>query len=154
MLTEKKPSKRIFRARMETGEPDPVDVHVGSRLRLRRTMLGLSQTELAKAVNLTFQQVQKYESGNNRVSASRLFHIADALDVPVGFFFDDMNRSLPAHEFAEDSAPVLNHESNREALEMMRNYHRIKDPMVRRGIYDLVKSLARRFSPDEDGAQG
>ncbi len=150
MLTEKKTSKRIFRARMESGEPDPVDVHVGSRLRLRRTMLGLSQTELAKAVNLTFQQVQKYESGNNRVSASRLFHIADALDVPVGFFFDDMNRNTSAPGLNEDPAPSLSHESNRESLEMMRNYHRISDPAVRRGIYDLIKSLARRFSDEDD----
>src|SRR5512145_297854 len=81
-----------YRARTESGDPDPIDVHVGGRLRLRRTLMGLSQTDLAKSVGLTFQQVQKYESGANRVSASRLYHISESLDVPVSFFFDDMPR--------------------------------------------------------------
>lgn len=128
-----------YRARTETGEPDPVDMHVGSRLRLRRTLMGLSQTELARSVNLTFQQVQKYESGANRVSASRLFHIAEALDVPVSFFFDDAPR---AGGLAE--SPRTPFEPDRELLELTRNYRNIIDPEVRRGIYELVKRLATK----------
>jgi len=128
-----------YRARTETGEPDPIDVHVGGRLRLRRTLMGLSQTELAKSVNLTFQQVQKYESGANRVSASRLYHIAEALDVPVSFFFDDAPR---AGGLAE--APKTSFEPDRELLELTRNYRSISDPEVRRGIYDLVKRLSNK----------
>ena len=78
------------RGRLEDGAPNPVDVHVGSRMRLRRTMLGLSQEKLGEAIGLTFQQVQKYERGANRIGASRLFDLARVLDVPVSFFFDDM----------------------------------------------------------------
>ena len=133
-----------YRARTENGEPDKVDQHVGARLKLRRTMLGLSQTELATAVNLTFQQVQKYESGANRVSASRLFHIAEALDVPVSFFFDDMEGSGGA---IAERPPVLEVETSRESLELMRNYHRIANPLTRRGIYDLVKALGKEDAP-------
>lgn len=142
-------SKRIYRARTETGEPDPVDTHVGARLRLRRTLMGLSQTELARAVGLTFQQVQKYESGANRISASRLYHIAEALDVPVSFFFDDMPRFGSASGLHEDQATFNPQDSGREGLEMMRNYHRISDESIRRSIYDLTKSLANKLCMDE-----
>lgn len=128
-----------FRARTETGDPDPIDTHVGGRLRLRRTLMGLSQTELARAVGLTFQQVQKYESGANRVSASRLYHIAEALDIPVSFFFDDVPR---AGGLAE--APKPSFEPDRELLELTRNYRSITDAEVRRGIYELVKRLANK----------
>src|SRR5512147_1895392 len=76
--------------RMPPGVPNPVDIHVGSRVRLRRTLLGLSQEKLGEAVGLTFQQIQKYERGANRIGASRLFEFSRILDVPVSFFFDDM----------------------------------------------------------------
>lgn len=142
-----KPNDKIYRARTESGEPDPVDMHVGARLRLRRTLMGLSQTELAKSVGLTFQQVQKYESGANRISASRLYHIAEALDVPVSFFFDDMQR----HGLGEDPAPAFPlAENSRGELEMMRNYRRIADEEVRRGVYELTKILASRLE-DQPG---
>ncbi|CAA7618279.1 helix-turn-helix domain-containing protein [Magnetospirillum sp. UT-4] len=137
-------TKRIYRARTESGDPDPVDMHVGARLRLRRTLLGMSQTELAKAVGLTFQQVQKYESGANRISASRLYHIAEALDVPVSFFFDDMPRNSGG--LGEDPAPPLLPDYGREGLEMMRNYRRIDDEYIRRGVYELTKMLATRLN--------
>lgn len=147
-MTAETNSKRIYRARTETGEPDPVDTHVGARLRLRRTLMGLSQTELAKSVGLTFQQVQKYESGANRISASRLYHIAEALDIPVSFFFDDMPRHgvIGLHE---ESTPFTAPESGREGLEMMRNYHRISDEAIRRSVYDLTKSLATKLNAEE-----
>ncbi|MFP6756792.1 MAG: helix-turn-helix transcriptional regulator, partial [Alphaproteobacteria bacterium] len=74
--------------------PNPVDIHVGSRIRLRRTLLGMSQEKLGKAIGLTFQQVQKYERGTNRVGSSRLFQLAKILDVPVSFFFDDMSAEI------------------------------------------------------------
>src|SRR5690348_14474320 len=76
------------------GRPSPIDVHVGSRIRLRRTLLGMSQERLGEALGLTFQQVQKYERGVNRVGASRLFDLSRVLDVPISFFFDDMPDSV------------------------------------------------------------
>ncbi|AVM74531.1 helix-turn-helix domain-containing protein [Magnetospirillum gryphiswaldense] len=143
-------SKRIYRARTESGDPDPIDTHVGARLRLRRTLMGLSQTELAKSVGLTFQQVQKYESGANRISASRLYHISEALDVPVSFFFDDMSRSSGKYGLHEDAVAFSAPESSREGLEMMRNYHRITDEAIRRSVYDLTKSLAAKLNGEEE----
>ena len=79
-----------------TGIPNPIDVHVGGRVRLRRTLLGLSQEKLGEAIGLTFQQVQKYERGANRIGASRLFDLSRVLDVPVGYFFDDMSDDVAA----------------------------------------------------------
>src|SRR6201988_1812156 len=76
------------------GRPSPIDIHVGARIRLRRTLLGMSQERLGEALGLTFQQVQKYERGVNRVGASRLFDLSRVLDVPISFFFDDMPESL------------------------------------------------------------
>src|SRR5271154_3437980 len=82
---------RSIRGRTLSGKPNPIDVHVGNRVRLRRTLLGMSQEKLGEAIGLTFQQVQKYERGANRIGASRLFDLSRVLDVPVSFFFDDMS---------------------------------------------------------------
>src|SRR5579872_1601759 len=79
---------RSARGRMPSGKPNPVDAHVGTRVRMRRTLLGMSQEKLGDSLGLTFQQVQKYERGANRVGASRLFELSRVLDVPVSFFFD------------------------------------------------------------------
>jgi len=131
--------------------PSPIDVHVGGRVRLRRTLLGMSQERLGDALGLTFQQVQKYERGANRIGASRLFDIARALDVPIGFFFDDMPENA-AHGvlggarrtlgFA-DSQDSFEDETlhRRETLELVRAYYRITDPAVRKRVFDLIKSL-------------
>src|SRR5208282_2050907 len=81
---------RLRATRIKTGKPNPVDVHVGSRVRLRRTLLGLSQEKLGEAIGLTFQQVQKYERGTNRIGASRLWELSAVLDVPVQFFFGEI----------------------------------------------------------------
>src|SRR5246127_5649896 len=89
-------SARSTRGRMPSGKPNPVDVHVGSRVRLRRTLLGMSQEKLGEAIGLTFQQVQKYERGANRIGASRLFDLSRVLDVPVEYFFDDMSAEVSA----------------------------------------------------------
>jgi len=132
--------------------PSPIDVHVGSRIRLRRTLLGMSQERLGEALGLTFQQVQKYERGVNRVGASRLFDLSRVLDVPISFFFDDMPDALAGSlnaamgrsgvglaeataGFADDTL------SRRETLELVRAYYRITDPAVRKRVFDLIKSM-------------
>ena len=132
--------------------PSPIDVHVGSRIRLRRTLLGMSQERLGEALGLTFQQVQKYERGVNRVGASRLFDLSRVLDVPISFFFDDMPDSLAntyggqasrrptgfselQDGFADDAL------NRRETLELVRAYYRIIDPAVRKKVFELIKSM-------------
>jgi transcriptional regulator with XRE-family HTH domain len=132
--------------------PSPIDVHVGSRIRLRRTLLGMSQERLGEALGLTFQQVQKYERGVNRVGASRLFDLSRVLDVPISFFFDDMPESLTStyggqinrrttgfsdmqDSFTDDAL------NRRETLELVRAYYRITDPAVRKRVFDLIKSM-------------
>jgi transcriptional regulator with XRE-family HTH domain len=132
--------------------PSPIDVHVGSRIRLRRTLLGMSQERLGEALGLTFQQVQKYERGVNRVGASRLFDLSRVLDVPISFFFDDMPESLASNYgghaarratgFAEMQDSFTDDALNRrETLELVRAYYRITDPAVRKRVFDLIKSM-------------
>lgn len=134
-------------------KPSPIDVHVGSRIRLRRTLLGMSQERLGEALGLTFQQIQKYERGVNRVGASRLFDLARVLDVPISFFFDDMPEPLAreyggpavrrAVGFAEAQEGFEDDTLNRrETLELVRAYYRITDPAVRKRVFELIKSLA------------
>lgn len=131
-----------------TGRPHPVDVHVGGRVRMRRTLLGMSQEKLGEAIGLTFQQVQKYERGTNRIGASRLFDLSKVLDVPVGFFFEELgdwngkqgNRS---RGFAEEQAEYEQDPmAKRETLELVRAYYRIKEPAVRKRLFDMCKALA------------
>ena len=128
--------------------PTEVDTHVGARIKLRRSLLGLSQEKLGERLGLTFQQIQKYERGVNRVSASRLHDLGRVLDVPVSFFFDGMGGgSSPAGAsgFAEAqdafglSSDVL---SRKETLDLIGAYWRITDPDQRRRVLDLVKSMA------------
>jgi transcriptional regulator with XRE-family HTH domain len=140
------------------GRPSPIDVHVGSRIRLRRTLLGMSQERLGEALGLTFQQVQKYERGVNRVGASRLFDLSRVLDVPISFFFDDLPDSLAnsldppmsrrgggftdrSDGFGDDTL------SRRETLELVRAYYRITDPAVRKRVFELIKSMGPADSP-------
>jgi transcriptional regulator with XRE-family HTH domain len=130
---------------------NPVDVHVGSRVRLRRMLLGMSQEKLGERLGLTFQQVQKYEKGVNRIGASRLFELSKVLGVSVGFFYDEAPEITGAHSqipveigFAE--MPNENYTSDflssREGLELNKAFARISDAKVRRTIVDLVRSLA------------
>ncbi|MCH7888186.1 MAG: helix-turn-helix domain-containing protein [Proteobacteria bacterium] len=126
--------------------PNPIDVHVGRRLRLRRTLLGMSQEKLGKAVRLTFQQIQKYERGVNRIGSSRLYQLSQILDVPVSFFFDDM----PPLETADapglrEGAPAPfepDPMAKRETLELVRAYYRISDPAARKRLFQLTKAIA------------
>ncbi|MBV1837378.1 helix-turn-helix domain-containing protein [Acetobacter estunensis] len=152
-----------------------IDAHVGARIRLRRTMLGLSQEKLGEAIGLTFQQVQKYERGTNRVSASRLFDIARVLDVPIGFFYDDMMRedgqesaeASPVTGFAEaqqsfggppstsafSSSPVdVGLLSRRETQDLVRAYYRIPGEKVRKRVLELIRSLSVTDDPETGGS--
>jgi transcriptional regulator with XRE-family HTH domain len=131
-------------------KPSPIDVHVGSRVRLRRTLLGMSQEKLGEALGLTFQQVQKYERGVNRIGASRLFDLARVLDVPIGFFFDDMPDAMGGSAVAgrrvlgfSESQDGFEDDTlhRRETLELVRAYYRITDPSVRKRVFELIKSL-------------
>jgi transcriptional regulator with XRE-family HTH domain len=135
--------------------PNPIDTHVGKRLRLRRTLLGMSQERLGDLLGLTFQQVQKYERGVNRIGSSRLFELGQILDVPVSFFFDDLPEGdgaaplgSPALGLAEERAGFEHDDGDRlplekrETLELVRAYYRIGDPAVRKRLFELAKALA------------
>ena len=124
--------------------PNPIDIHVGSRVRLRRMMLGMSQERLGENLGITFQQIQKYEKGSNRVGASRLQHIANVLKVPVSFFFEDApGNAEEATGFGESNhSYVVDFLSSSEGLSLNKAFVRIRDPKVRRRIVDLVQSLA------------
>ncbi len=134
------------------GVPRAVDIHVGSRLRLRRTLLGISQEKLGGAVGLTFQQIQKYERGANRVGASRLYEFSRVLDVSVSYFFEEMNektvatrgRRLAPEGFCDQDQAELrsNPLARRETLELVRAYYKIENPKVRKRTFELVKALA------------
>ncbi len=139
---------------VESGfKPSPIDAHVGARIRLRRTLMGMSQERLGESLGLTFQQIQKYERGVNRVGASRLYDLARVLDVPISFFFDDMPEPLGragggdmaarrGFGFAEAQQTFTDDALNRrETLELVRAYYRITDPAVRKRVFDLIKSL-------------
>lgn len=127
-------------------QPNPIDIHVGGRIRLRRTMMGMSQEKLGEQLGITFQQVQKYEKGTNRVGASRLQNIAAILGVPVSFFFEDAPGDSVTPEAGgmseSSSSYVVNFLSSAEGLQLNRAFVRISDPKVRRRIIDLVKALA------------
>ncbi|RLQ86983.1 helix-turn-helix domain-containing protein [Notoacmeibacter ruber] len=126
-------------------KPNPIDIHVGSRIRLRRNMIGMSQEKLGDNLGITFQQIQKYEKGTNRVGASRLQAISEILQVPVSFFFE----GAPGHEgkagggFSEASSAnyVVDFLNSTEGLQLNRAFIKIGDPKVRRRVIDLVRAL-------------
>jgi len=125
--------------------PNPIDRHVGSRVRMRRMMLGMSQEKRGDALDLTFQQVQKYEKGTNRIGASRLQNIAHTLQVPVAFFFEGAP-SGTAHSTGMGEAPspayISDFLASSEGLALTKAFMRIKDPKVRRRVVDLVEAIA------------
>jgi len=130
--------------------PNPVDVHVGTRVRLRRTLLGMTKTGLGQAIGLTFQQVQKYERGVNRIGPSRLYDLSRVLDVPINFFFDDMPKDVASKTTAGLSGPPGGAEafdpdivSKRETLELVRAYYKIESPQVRKRLFEMVKALGK-----------
>lgn len=133
--------------------PNPVDAHVGSRVRLRRMLLGMSQERLGEQLGLTFQQVQKYEKGINRIGASRLYELGRILGVGVQFFFEDAPASGLGNGarvgFAEDAAEgfVVDFLASKEGIDLNRAFVRIADPKVRRSIVDLVRALGGEDHP-------
>ena len=131
-----------------TGRPHTVDVHVGIRVRQRRVLLGMTQTDLADTMGLTFQQVQKYENGMNRISASRLYGLSQVFDVPVEYFFGDMPSEVAGISPAKgrgEAKTLPSYEpdpmTTRETLELVRAYYKIEDANVRRQVYELTKTL-------------
>ncbi|MDY0872691.1 helix-turn-helix domain-containing protein [Dongia rigui] len=146
------PRERKSSGRMASkGFPNPIDVHVGKKLQLRRTLLGMSQERLGTLIGLTFQQIQKYESGANRVSSSRLFDIAQVLDVSIPYFFEGMTSEVegqsPGH--LQGAVPLVTDAekdpmARRETLELVRAYYQIKSPKVRKNLVDLARSLGKK----------
>lgn len=137
---------------MTKKNPNPIDVHVGSRIRLRRNMLGLSQERLGESLGITFQQIQKYEKGTNRVGASRLQAIASILNTPVSYFFEGAPEDAEdgAGKAADDTAPhVADFLSSSEGIQLNRAFVKIADPKVRRKVLELVKALAAEPSSNE-----
>lgn len=151
-----KPKRRPQRKRITIREhgPAPVDVLVGERVRLRRTLLGMSQTTLADALNVSFQQVQKYEKGVNRLSASGLWQVANVLDVSVSYFFETAD-SAPTDRKAFQATRDADRESDpmvsRETLELIRAFHRIDSETVRDRLRALIAAAAGAGPGDGDG---
>jgi transcriptional regulator with XRE-family HTH domain len=145
--------------------PHVVDSYVGQRLRIRRNMLGITQGDLGDKIGLTFQQIQKYERGANRISASRLFEISRALDVPITFFFEsldfqDVSSPLAYHLHEDDEVygEELDPLKRRDSLEFLQAFYAIQDEDVRSKIFDLVKTLQSAVKPKakrrDDGVSG
>lgn len=141
--------------------PHPVDIHVGQRLRLKRTILGKSQESIGKEIGVTFQQIQKYERGINRMGASRLYDFAKALGVPVAYFFegfgDYVQPGAAELGMAEPDATAFEHDqsiNNRETLDVMRAFYRIKNPAVRKKIIDLIKAFADETGDEKSSKVG
>ena len=123
-----------------TKKTNPIDAQVGNRVRIRRMLIGMSQERLGDLLGLTFQQVQKYEKGVNRIGAGRLFEIARILGVPIDFFYDGVGATL--ENPSEGTPPVMEFVSSGEGLQLSLAFMKIKDPKVRKRVLDLVKSLA------------
>ncbi len=143
--------------------PHPVDVHVGQRLRLRRALMGLSQERLAELVGVTFQQIQKYERGANRIGSSRLYELSRVLAVPIDYFFEGLEETERSAPGLAEPAAGFRHETEtrpepriidrRETLELVRAFNRIADPLVRRRLFDLAKALAEVPYRETAGAE-
>ncbi len=131
--------------------PNPVDKHVGSRMRTRRLLAGLSQEKLGEALGITFQQIQKYEKGTNRISACRLQQIASVLGVTISYFYEGLPAEEPGRGFAEESSPafVMDFMASQDGLQLMQHFMRIRNPRIRRSIVDHVRALAE---DDESGS--
>ena len=148
-------SKMSSRGKMPSGAPNPIDVHVGARIRMRRNLLGWSQEKLGAFLGLTFQQVQKYEKGFNRVSASRLWDFSTVLNIPVSFFFEDMDKDVAKQgprmfsnkEVVDLGEDIENFNDDpmrkRETLDLVKAYYKIANRQAARHLYDLIISMAK-----------
>ncbi len=157
-------NRKSSRGRTPLGEPNPIDVHVGNRIRLRRTLLGLSQEKLASLLGLTFQQVQKYERGMNRVGASRLWDISKVLEVPISFFYEDMDSSVAKQSprmfsLPESQVSFLQEEevpfdadpmSRQETIELVKAYYKIPNRKAAKHLFDLIVALSKTTYNNEE----
>ena len=156
----KKSVNGIVRGRLSDGTPNPIDLYVGSRVRMRRSLLGMSQERLASELGITFQQVQKYERGSNRIGASRLWDLAQVLGVSVDFFYQDIDvetvNKSPRKIYAN---PILSEEMSefdmdtllrRDVISLLRAYTKVTDPKIQRNILELVMALAGDKTADCD----
>jgi transcriptional regulator with XRE-family HTH domain len=136
----------------EDNKVDPVDIYVGKRLKSRRLMLGLSQNDLGDAVNVSIQQIQKYERATNRISSSKLYNLAKFLRVPVSYFFANDLEPLNVPGFAEEQTNFEANDPNnvpeKEIMTLARHYSGIKDPQVRKKVLDLVKTFTNTITND------
>ena len=128
------------RPRNRIDSPDPIDQLVGRQLRKRRLQLGLSQLGVAEAIGVTFQQIQKYEGGTNRIVASRLYDLAEILDVPVAYFFPEPGSS--AADGVEEEFADAGHPAPKETLNLVKAYYQIEEPALRKKLIELVRSVA------------
>jgi transcriptional regulator with XRE-family HTH domain len=140
------PSDDLRNKTVAKKQVNPIDIQVGNRVRIRRMLIGMSQEKLGDMLGLTFQQVQKYEKGVNRIGAGRLFEVARILNVPVDFFYEGVSA---AGQVESDGAPVMEFVSSGEGLQLALAFMKIKDIKVRKRMLDLVKSLA-----EEEEAKG
>jgi transcriptional regulator with XRE-family HTH domain len=139
------PTNETRVANLAKKQANPIDIQVGNRVRIRRMLIGMSQERLGGLLGLTFQQVQKYEKGVNRIGAGRLFEVSRILNVPVDFFYEGVSDAAPgANEV--DGAPVMDFVSSGEGLQLSLAFMKIKDVKVRKRVLDLVKSLAEEES--------
>lgn len=149
-------SRKASRGRTPEGEPNPIDIHVGSRIKMRRALLGWSQEKLGSLLGLTFQQIQKYEKGLNRVSASRLWDFSVVMETPISFFYDDMDNTVakqsPRMFSNPDAEFVLNEDTEnfnadpmkkRETLELVRAYYKIPNRQAAKHLYDLIIAMSK-----------
>jgi transcriptional regulator with XRE-family HTH domain len=128
---------------MPKKQANPIDVQVGNRVRIRRMLIGMSQERLGDLLGLTFQQVQKYEKGVNRIGAGRLFEVSRILSVPVDFFYEGLATNIPAGNDTDAATPpVMEFVSSGEGLQLSLAFMKIRDAKVRKRVLDLVKSLA------------
>ncbi|MBL4805330.1 MAG: helix-turn-helix transcriptional regulator [Alphaproteobacteria bacterium] len=140
-------------SKMKTkGTPNEMDIHVGQRIKVRRSLLGLSQEKLAESVGVTFQQIQKYERGTNRVSAGRLFELSKILDVPVNFFFEQFGKAKGGQAIpgmSDNEQDGFEHGdimTRKETTDLLRVYYSVQDENARKDIMKFIKSMAERLS--------
>ncbi len=159
-------SRKASRGRTPSGAPNPIDIHVGKRIRMRRNLLGWSQEKLGDLLGLTFQQIQKYEKGLNRVSASRLWDFSVVLDAPISFFYDDMDKTVAKQSPRMFSNPeaemVLNEDAEtfnadpmlkQETLELVRAYYKIPNRQAAKHLFDLIVAMSKStylYNKDDD----
>ncbi|MEM6383357.1 MAG: helix-turn-helix transcriptional regulator [Pseudomonadota bacterium] len=135
--------------------PNPIDAHVGARLRMRRMMLSISQERLGEALGVSFQQVQKYEKGTNRIGAGRLQEVAHHLQVPISYFYDEMPGAQKQTGFAETGVSYVSDLlTTSDGVDLTRAFLKIKDAKVRRRVVDLVKAIADQEDPGADKPAG